>query len=749
MLTNTDDNDGVVQDDLTRRALSKAMNEGQDLSEEEVKQNDGPTYKVFADSKIAVSKARGKMWSARLATGMKYMSTYKDNWDEAIRYYNNDQSSHREGDQRAGGDSVGNQILAKRMNNQLTQTENLIYANVNSMVPQLYAKNPIVEVSPVRPGDQVKDDFCDLCERLIDRINHKRNSPGINLKPKARKGVLVTLLTNRVFMEIGWTQKDQSSEKALEDLATLSKQLQEAKTTQEIEKIEGELQALEMSVDFLLPSGPYARLRLPQFVVVDPDAEENDFSDANWTMIEDYLSTDFLNARYGERDEKNQVKSIYKPSHILQSKDSPDENIDSEKLFSYDGRSMADYGFTDRQAFDKAKRTKVWYVWDKVTRRMELYADGDWVWPIWVWDDPYHLDRFFPLYELNFHMNPISPLSKGAVSYSLDQQDAINEINDTQRRGREWAKRNVIYDKTTMKQDDVDKLLSGPNGTAKGIDIPEGKKLTDMIQTLPTPDVAYLSTPLFDKQAMIESMDRILGTSEISRGGQFKTNTTNQAIQTYTSISNTRYDERVDSVEDWIGEIDWGVIQLCLQNMDAETVGQMVGYDVSDVWKRMTSDEIERSMNVTVVGGSTNKPTSQVKKQEAMQIGQLLGQFVKAAPPVVLLMLKVFERSFDGFVITSEEWKTIEQSVAQSLQQDAGSSGGGSAAGGEPTQGSDTQGGDIEAQLKSAPPQVQEMIKSMPPQAKEALVQMLQKGVPLQTAIQELSKSTQGDSSNG
>ena len=51
-----------------------------------------------------------------------------------------------------------------------------------------------------------------------------------------------------------------------------------------------------------------------------------------------------------------------------------------------------------RSQYDKACYTKVWYVWDKVTRRLEMYADNDWKWPIWVWDDPYQLQGLLSSY---------------------------------------------------------------------------------------------------------------------------------------------------------------------------------------------------------------------------------------------------------------------------------------------------------------------------------------------------------------
>ncbi len=83
----------------------------------------------------------------------------------------------------------------------------------------------------------------------------------------------------------------------------------------------------------------------------------------------------------------------------------------------------------------------------------------------------------------------------------------------------------------------------------------------------------------------------------------------------------------------------------------------------------MQPNEIRHTIQCRVEGGSTQKPTSAAKKAEALQIGQILGQFVQASPVALLLAIKVFQRSFDGFIVTEEEWGMLMQSVQQSMMQ--------------------------------------------------------------------------------
>src|SRR4029077_7939921 len=123
---------------------------------------------------------------------------------------------------------------------------------------------------------------------------------------------------NMSWFEVGYTKKDKSSEQALTDLQNLSQELAEAEDAEEIREIEGKLTALEEKVEFLQPSGPYIRIRMPHQVLRDPNGIDPYLSDCNWVMIEDMLPTAYINAIYAVEDEdKEEYVSVFEPTHIL------------------------------------------------------------------------------------------------------------------------------------------------------------------------------------------------------------------------------------------------------------------------------------------------------------------------------------------------------------------------------------------------------------------------------------------------
>ena len=119
-------------------------------------------YKAMPDSRIPVSSKRGGVWRSRRDTSQKAMKDLIDAWDEAIRYYNHDQSDHRDG---TDANVAGNRHIARRLNERFSSTENIVFSNVNAQIPELYAKNPIVTVSARPSSDLEQDDKGDQFAR--------------------------------------------------------------------------------------------------------------------------------------------------------------------------------------------------------------------------------------------------------------------------------------------------------------------------------------------------------------------------------------------------------------------------------------------------------------------------------------------------------------------------------------------------------------------------------------------------------
>src|SRR3954464_38214 len=121
-----------------------------------------PVYRAMPDSRIPVSSKRGGLWRSRRDTAQKSMKDLVSAWDEAIRYYNHDQSDHRDGNDPG---VAGNRNVARRLNERFSSTENIVFSNVNAQLPELYAKNPIVSVTSQPQQDPTMDEAGDAFAR--------------------------------------------------------------------------------------------------------------------------------------------------------------------------------------------------------------------------------------------------------------------------------------------------------------------------------------------------------------------------------------------------------------------------------------------------------------------------------------------------------------------------------------------------------------------------------------------------------
>ena len=714
------DNAELENPDLQRAFAKEGLASGNDNDES------GALYRMIGSEKIPVSKKLGRVWESRINQAKARRKTTEVNWIEAIRYYENDQSSGRNG----GRLNQSGTTQSTRQTEDWTETENVVFSNATTMLPMLYAKNPQVEVTAINTANE---NYAKTAEKLINKLLVMRTTPGLNPKYKVRRAILWALLTNNAWMKVGFTAKQDSNQQAIDELKRLTRELENASSAHEIREVEGKLQALEEKIALLSPSGPSLKLCSPFDIYSDTTSTEPDNSDANWVAERDYLPTAYLNAVFA-KEQDEQYRSVYEPTHILNASDSDKGGLQDEinNFTLIDQRTDAEktadsYGYKSKAAFDRAQYTECYWIWDKTTRRLYLFAANKWEWPLWVWNNPLGLLEFYPYDHLWFHEQVEGNTPKGEVTYYLDQQDAINDTNATIARARSWAKNNIWYDKNAISQQEVEDVLKGADGTARGIDLKDGQSLKDVIQSFVPPALAY--PDLLNNDRYMQTINRITGISDAQRGAQFKTNTTNDAVDFYQQNIDVRRDEKIDLIEDWFGSICWKVFQLVATRFTKDDVRDILGDDDAANWQTFGStEELRKKFYLQVVGGSTEKPTSRNKQNTVLKIGQALGQFGNGVPALAMILLKMFERAFNDDVnITDDDWAMLHQSMNQAAN----------AAGAGP-------GGQGQGQL---PPEVQQqlsqMIQSLPPEKKQELEQLVQKGVSPSDALKQVMQSGQ------
>lgn len=689
-----------------------------------------PAYRVMGP-KIVVSKAFGANCKAKKESALKSLEPVREAWDEAYRYYNHDQV--KETTDRA-------QARAGHWWRRGDSYENVVFSNVSVMVPSIYAKNPDVYFETDQDEDK---EFVQVLSVAINALFNKQEPYGVNLKPRMKKATLHAELTNLGVVKLDYQEKSKEWDLAQDAMIEIVDKLKKAKDKKEVAKLEGQMMALESNMEYMQPAGFKVSTVVPTNLIIDPFAENDDASDAQWMFEETYLPTNYLNAKF-TKEVGGEKRSLYKPTHKLKTdgeggrEDALGMALEAIEEGTGDQDSHMD---EDRQNYIYENMTKCWWYWDKPSRRLYLYQDCDWTWPVWVWEDPMKTSRFFPYYFIQFYPSTGGVCSPGEVSFYLDQQDEINEINRMTRRARRNAFNIVCWNSSVVDPDDAKKLINylkyGIGDNAFGINVPEGQTINDCLETIAPPSLKFEA--LFNKQAVYSAIDKIGSVSDAIRGQEFRTNTTEDAVQAYTSAAQLRLGNRTDAIEECIQQLSWGIAEILVTRGDENMIRGLVGDRLMSKWKQMDLVTFNADYSVQVAAGSSEKPTSVFKQQEAIQIAQAMGQFAQAAPGSTLkVVMKLLKGAFPELQITEEDWAAIDQEMAAVLQRgvSTGGPGGPAAPGGPPQQGAmPPQAGGAPAM---DPAQIEQLLASLPPEAQQMVIQRVEAGEDPLAVVQEL-----------
>lgn len=706
MALNEDDENDTIPDDRGTQVFDPDMPSGEAPAPLQ------PLYQIYEDSRIAVGRNVGKMWKRRIDAAIKsYEETYNI-WNTVFQYYNNNQMK-----------------VMTTPRGQFTRgdcTENIIFSNLNVMMPAVYSKDPDVTCTT---EDKEDEDFCKSLQKLINALFKRKDL--LNAKPKVKKAIGMGLLTNFGILKLDFTKKDDSREHAQAEMTRITDELKTVgdKSSESddmpkpsVEDLYGQLEALEENMEVMEASGPKLSNVLSHNLIIDPHAQQPDGLDGTWMCERLFYPTAGLNQRFTKPEDPDEPSSnrvlIYKPTHkaVFAEGSKVGERDDAlgmvMEALSGPG-SVTAFQNDERAAYENMYFTECFLVWDMLTRRVMLFHKDDWKWPIWVWDDPLKMTRFFPYFIISYTMSTGGTVQVGETAYYLDQQDEINDINRQLAKIRKTIFDFFYYNTNAADKDEVEKFVSALRGFGNptsphlvGIDVPEGMSIKDMIGAFVPPALEY--EQLFDKAKVLETVNRTTNTSDALRGVQFKTNTNVSAVNTYQESMRLSIGAKVDVAEDCVGDVALALAELCVQNYQADEVAGLIGKEAAKAWKQMDVPTFRTQINLELVAGSMEKPNSVFRKKEAVEVAQAIGQFAQAAPGAVLrIMLRVLQQAFTEVVIKDEDWNALDQEIAASMTQGVSTPGGG----GAPAPGGG--GGDLEQAAMNLPDAVKQEIVKM------------------------------------
>jgi len=534
------------------------------------------------------------------------------------------------------------------------------------------------------------------------------------------------------------------------------------KKQEELDMLYGQLEALEHNMEVRKPSGPGLHNILPQNLVIDPNAEQSDAMDAGWMIERTMLATNYLNAQFTkpEPDSEGTASAsrvlVYKPTHkavFAPGEGERDDGLGIVMKAIDSNAAVTAHTEDERTAYLEMYYTECFYVWDRATSRVMLFAGDDSVWPLWVWDakDLMNISRFFPYYIIGYGFSTGGTVTVGETAYVLDQQDEINQINRQIAKIRKTIFNYFYYNSNKINKDDAEKFLKAlmdPSDDGEHfLAVKAGEhKIADLIESVKPPAIDYEA--LFAKDPIRQTMDRMTNTNEALRGTQFKAYTNESAVESYQESMRLSIGSKVDVIEDTVADLAISIAEMCVQHLDMDQVKGLIGEAKAAAWKEMSLEIFNSQYTLQLVAGSMEKPNSVFKKREAIQAAQAIGQFAQAAPGSTLwIMLDLFQQAFTDITIKPEQFDLMRKEIAASMQQ--GVSTGAQVGGAAPSGGAPDPNAPPAQPGGAGGSQIEQILMALPPEVKAKIMEMRQQGVPAQEIIQFAIKSAQGGGQGG
>lgn len=546
--------------------------------------------------------------------------------------------------------------------------ENIVRNNIRTLMRTTYMQNPHIEFTDMLEGAQAE-----VLEHIISYLMGKQTYPGLNMKAKARRWIMHGQMTNFGILRLDYQSLEGSRQEAVITLQELEQKLPNAKKKEEVEELYREINILHERLPLAQGKGMGLSIVMPHKLIVDPNCTMLDFSDADWLAEEFDMDRIYMETKYYFKDEDGKLRLRANPKHTRRPHDDPGADVKKTVIDTVlNNKPEAQRELTDKDT------VRCYYVYDRLLRRIYTFCSENWDHPLWAEDDDLGLSRFFRHFAIAFGEPIETIIQPGEASFYIGMANEINRVNREAKRIRDSVFNTIVYNKKSVDGKEVAKLvrhLKSPRQVAAfGVSTDPDKKIGENLEILAPPSAQYQQ--VFDTALLRQSIDRATNLSEIERGQQFKTNTTNGQVEYYENNRQQTTGVLVDTIEDSFEALGWSMAEILVSKYSKQDIIELVGETWAEKFTPMNVKEFNQQYRMKIAAGSIEKPTTEFKKRESLQVAGAIGQLGQAAPGSTLKMiLRMFQNAFSGFVVKKAEWDQFDQEITANMQKGVSTNG--------------------------------------------------------------------------
>lgn len=541
---------------------------------------------------------------------------------------------------------------------------NLIHGTITAVLPNIYARNPEMSVSPNHQGRDLK-----LLCKTIEKVTNTQLEQA-RLKKRAKAAVRAALTCSFGVMKVmyqrnlkedpiikGRIQDTQDNIAHLEQLiAKVDDPEQRCDHEAAKAELEQTMKALEENVEIVAGEGLVIDRVLTEHLLIDDTvAEFEDYSDADWLAQVIPMK-------------KSTAEGIYKvrlDGAKTYKRNSAAESRDSGKVFEGDKSSDGD------------SQICILEIWDKRSNTVYTMAEGLEFWLKAPFSPKAVGERWYPFFLLPFQLVDGEVIGPSLVDLTEKLQKEHNDARDKFNAHRDLVQPGYWADKGEVKQKDLETFTHAKFGEVTLLDA-GGKPLNAVIMPKQHPPI---DPAVYDTSAVRYDWEQVTGMQDAARSSVVNPKTATEASIMQQSLSG-RVSEFRDQVEDTLQDVAQYSAQILMQELTPEQVERIMGphktgpltdeatgqplpdpatnqpimvvTEPSYDWPRLSREEVFDLVQLKIRAGTTGEP-NKIELQET---------WIKLMPVIQPLIIQIMQFQMDGIDTTALE-SLLRETVAR------------------------------------------------------------------------------------
>lgn len=479
------------------------------------------------------------------------------------------------------------------------------FATVNVIAPSVAVNQPKIVVYPTIE-DPDHSSKAAIAEGVMNYWWRR-----YDFKKPIRQAVKDSLVYGTGICKVGWRYETRELERDEQDMALEAAALadqyneqaaQEPATAGDLPSDQEIVDGLDTKEEVIVSDRPFVERVSPFDLYVDPEA----------TCVEDLR---WVAQKTVRALAEVKVDERYKPSARRKVKaDAIVAGPDDPSVFE---RQRAPI-----EQQEDGDRVIIWEFYDLVRNEMCVFAahgDGFLVDPV---EMPYPFGApfvFLPNYEVPDYfwclgdLEAIEPL-----------QYELNETRSMMVMARQLDIPKFFYRRDSLDDDAIEGLRS--KTAWMGVPVEGDMPFEQLVAPVPRPTP---SPQLYQHSDQIEAdIALVSGVSEYARGEMPETRRTATEASIIQDAANSRAADKLAQVEEFISQIARRVLQLGQEYMTGEQAARATGNGNAMVLWSFTADDIQGEFDFEVEAGSTRPRNDTFRRQQAMQMANVLAPFV-------------------------------------------------------------------------------------------------------------------------